>query len=144
MANHCRHFLQQNLVTPDQETRLQCLKTIGCPAVKYVSSFWDPVGNKQLQCQLEQEQKKAGGMNPTGTIKAVLVTWYRTLACTEFLSCQKRNCTPQNVAQHLLQKKNSSRFSPTKDARCANIRFKPVTGSVQAYSNSFVPLTSQE
>lgn len=102
MANHCIHFLQQNLVTPDQETRLQCLKTIGCPTVKYVSSFWDPVGNKQLQCQLEQEQKKAGGMNPTGIIKAVLVTRYRTLACTEFLSCQKRNCTSQNVAQHLL------------------------------------------
>ena len=59
MANHCRHFLQRKLVTCNQEAKLQCYKTFVHPIVEYASSVWDPVGNKQLQYQLEQVQKKA-------------------------------------------------------------------------------------
>ena len=58
-ANHCRHFLQRNLVTYNRETKLQCYKTFVRPIVEYASSVWDPVGSKQLQYQLEQVQKKA-------------------------------------------------------------------------------------
>ena len=59
MANHCRHFLQRKLVTCNQEAKLHCYKTFVHPIVEYASSVWDPVGNKQLQYQLEQVQKKA-------------------------------------------------------------------------------------
>ena len=57
-ANHCRFFLQQNLVTYDQETELHCYMSLTCPTVKYASSVWDPVGPNQLQYQLEQMQRK--------------------------------------------------------------------------------------
>ena len=49
-------FLQWNLVICDLETRFQCYKTLACPIVEYASSVRDPVGNKQLQYQLEQVQ----------------------------------------------------------------------------------------
>ena len=58
-ADHCRHFLQRNLVTYNREIKLQCYKTFVRPIVEYASSVWDPVGSKQLQYQLEQVQKKA-------------------------------------------------------------------------------------
>ena len=47
-ANHCRHFLQRNVVTCNRETRLHCYKTFVRPIVEYASSVWDPAGNKQL------------------------------------------------------------------------------------------------
>ena len=48
------------------------------------------------------------------------------------------------VAQYLLQSKNPSIISLPKRARCADIRFKPIIGREQAYSNSFDPLTIQQ
>ena len=58
-ANHRRHFLQRNLVTCNCERKLQCYKKFVRQIFEYASSVWDPVGNKQLQYQLEQLQKKA-------------------------------------------------------------------------------------
>ena len=57
--NDCRHFLQPNLVTYNQETKLHCYKTFVCSIAKYSTSVSDPVGNKQFWYQLEQVQKQA-------------------------------------------------------------------------------------
>lgn len=52
-------FLQGNLVTCVRKTKLQSYKTLVRPIAEYAYLVWDPVGNKQLQYQLEQAQIKA-------------------------------------------------------------------------------------
>ena len=78
-ANHCRHFLQRNLVTCNRETKLQCYKRSICPIVEYASQFGILLGTRNFSTNLNRcKRKQHGGLNPTGIIKVVLVIWYRT------------------------------------------------------------------
>ena len=76
-ANQCRQMLQRNLVSVDSSVKLNCYKSIIRPIVEFASPVWDPVGNKDLQQNLNSFKKKLpDGYLTTGVIDRVQVLWF--------------------------------------------------------------------
>ena len=143
-ANHCRHFLQQNLVTCNRETKLHCHETFVCPIVKYASSVWDPVGNKQLQYQLEQVQKKAARwIESNWDYKSSASNMVQNFGQNSLAVRREIACIKLLHSIYYNKKFLPDSLTP-KHARCANTKFKLIVGRLQAYSNSFVPLATQQ
>ena len=143
-SQSCRHFLQRNLQQCDKETKIQCYKTFIRPVVEYASPVWDPVNNKSLQYRLEQVQRKS--------IRWSCNKWQQEIHPNNLLrenhlqtlQMRRRN----NSLKMLFELYNGNKFLkpdmiPVRQ-RCIDVRFKPVYGAVQAYSNSFFPNTIQE
>ena len=131
-ANHCRHFLQRNLVTCNRETKLQCYKTFVCPIVEYGSTVWDPAGNKQLQYQLEQVQRKAVRWTECNRDhKSSASNMVQNLGLNS-LSFRREIARLKLLHSIYYNKKILPDSVTPKRARCADIRFKPKIGRVQA------------
>ena len=122
-ANHCRHFLQWNLVTCNQETKLQCYKIFVCPIVEYASSIWDSVGNKKLHCQLEQVQKKAARWNESNwDYKSIASNMEQNLGINS-LAVRRDNARLKLLHNIYYNKKFLSDSVTPKRPRCADTRF---------------------
>ena len=143
-ANHCTHFLQRNLVTCNRETKLHCYKTFVHPIVEYASSVWNPVGNKQLQYHLDQVQKKAARWTESNWhYKSSASNMVQNLGLNSLAVRGEIACLKLLHSIYYNKKFLQDSVIP-KYARCADTRFKPITGRVQDYSNSFVfPTTEQ-
>ena len=125
-ANHSRCFLKRNFVTCKRETKLQCYKTFVLPIVEYPSSVWDPVGNKQLQYQLEQEQRKAARqIECNWNYESSASSMIQNLGLNSLAVRREIACLKLLHSIYYNQKTLPDSVTP-KRARCADITFKRI------------------
>lgn len=140
-ANNTRFFLQRNLVKSDLETRLKCYKIFIRPTLEYASTVWDPMENETLKSKIEMVQRKC--------LRWIFNSWQRTVSPTSLRETAKLKTLNErrSVARikmlyeiHHKSKQVNKEMIPV-EQRCGNLKFNPILGRIQIYSNSFLPKT---
>ena len=127
----------------DKATKLQCYKTFVRPIVEYYSSVWDPIGNQKLRTQIESVQRKAA--------RWIFNKW-------QYDESPSTMITNLNLTS-LQDRRKMSRLSTMFEfhhglkymldqtiirQRYVDVRFQPIHGALQVYSNLFYPYTIRE
>ena len=99
---------------------------------------------REFQYQLEQVQKKAARwIESNWDYKSSASNIVQSLGLNSLAVRREIACLKLLHSIYYNKKFLPDSVTP-KRARCTDTRFNPIIGRVQAYSNSFVPLTTQQ
>ena len=141
-ANQKRMFLQRNLRNCSKKIKANAYKLYVKPITTYASPVWNPVGisNTTLCTQIEKVQRKAA--------RFVFADWSWQSSPSEMMKdlTWKSLENERKINNILMLHKIAHRkvivppsFLPKRNRDL--VKFQPVHGRVNAYSNSFIPTT---
>ena len=140
-SNQIINFLQRNLRGCTRSIKTKAYNIYVKPILNYASSVWNPVNNDTLTKQLEQVQRKAARfVNSDWSWNSSPSSMINDLGWESLESCRKRNnllMFHKIINERIVLPQD---FLP-KRARIDN-KFQKVHGRVLAYSNSFIPITT--